>query len=513
MENKTLTKYAGKVALGTMLSRILGYIRDMLVADLFGIGMFADAFYAAFRIPNFFRRMLGEGSFSAAFVPVFNEYLNSEKKTLTQDFLNTVFSALFSLLVVISILGIFFAPFFTKVFAGGFSDSPLKMRLTIEIVRLMFPFIFFMCLASFLLAILNTLHSFFLPAVAPASLSFSEVFYILLIAPAIAPDNQIKGLAVSVIVGGLLHFIVQYPKLKSLGWNLKFKLNLRHPGVKKIIFLMIPSIIGLSADQVNALVDSRCASSLGQGPVSALYYSNRLMQMPLGVFGLAFATVSLYIMSNACSKNDMVTLKKSLDYSVKFTIFTLLPAATGLIVIGLPIIKLLFERGEFNSLGSVMTNNALFYYSLGLPAYALVKIFANAFYSLRDTKTPVKTAILTVILHIALCFILMYQMGVGGLALATSLSAYFNLLLLIVYLGRRIGKLNFKQILFSFLKTLLASVVTGIVSYNICKISGKLFVSVPISIVLGVMTFILVSYILKSEELKIVLFNIVSSKI
>ncbi|GMO64137.1 MAG: murein biosynthesis integral membrane protein MurJ [Endomicrobiia bacterium] len=513
MENKTLTKYAGNVALGTMLSRILGYIRDRLVANLFGTSMFADAFYAAFRISNLFRRIFGDGSFSVAFVPVFNEYLNGKERALTQNFLDAVFSALCLILIIVSVLGMFFVPVFTKIFAGGFSDDPVKMQLTIEITRLMFPFIFFICLASFLLSTLNTLHTFFLPAVAPAALSFSEVFYIFLIAPIIVPGSQIKGLAVSVVVGGLVHFFVQYPKLKSLGWNLKFKLNLKHPGVKKIISLMIPSIIGLSADQVNILVDSGCASSLGQGSVTALYYSNRLMQMPLGIFGLALATVSLPVMSNAYSKNDILTLKESLSYSIRFTIFTLFPAATGLMVIGLPIVKLLFEGGKFDCLGSVMTNNALFYYSLGLPAYALVKIFANAFYSFQDTKTPVRTAIWAMALHIILCFVLMYRMGVGGLALATSLSAYFNLLLLIIYLKKRIGRLNIQQILFSFLKTLLASVITGIVSYNVCKISERLFISVPISIISGVMIFVLVSYILKSEELRVVLFNIVSGKI
>jgi len=508
MENKTLARYAGKTALGTILSRVLGYVRDMLVASLFGTGMFADAFYAAFRIPNLFRRMFGEGSFSAAFIPVFNEYLNGKERTVTQDFLNTVFTALVLILMVISVLGMFFAPVITRIVAGGFSNDPEKMQLTIELARLMFPFIFFVCLASFLLATLNTLHSFFLPALAPASLSFSEVFYILAVAPMIIPESQIKGLAVSVIVGGLVHFLIQYPKLKDLGWHLKFKLNLKHPGVKKVIFLMIPSIIGLSADQINALVDSRCASSLGQGPVSALYYSNRIMQMPLAVFGLALATVSLPAMSNAYAQKDIKALKKSLNYSIRFSIFALFPAAAGLIAIGLPIIKLLFEYGKFDSFGSIMTNDALFYYSLGLPAYAAAKIFANAFYSFQDTKTPVKTAIWTMILHVVLCFMLMYQIGVGGLALATALSAYFNLLLLVVYLKKRIGKLGLKQILFSSLKVLLASIITGIVAYNMCKISVNLFISVPVSVVSGSIVFIVISYILKSEELKIILSDI-----
>ncbi|MCA6070665.1 MAG: murein biosynthesis integral membrane protein MurJ [Endomicrobium sp.] len=502
MENKTLAKRAGKTAFGTILSRILGYIRDMLVANLFGTGMFADAFYAAFRIPNLFRRMFGEGSFSTAFIPVLSEYLHKKEKSEVQNFLSITFTILLLILVVISVLGMFFSPILAKIVAGGFSNDPEKMQLTIELARLMFPFILFMCLAAFLLAVLNTLHSFFLPAFAPSSLSFSEIFYMLAIAPVIVPGNQIKGLAVSVIIGGALHFFIQYPKLKSLGWHLKFKLDLKHPGVRKIFFLMIPSIIGLSVDQINALVDSRCASSLGQGPVSALYYSNRLMQMPLAIFGLALVSVSLPVMSKAFAQKDMTTLKNSLNYSVRLTVFTLLPAAGGLMVIGLPIVKLLFEHGKFSSSGSIMTNNALFYYSLGLPAYALSKIFANAFYSFQDTKTPVRVAIVAMILHVILCIALMYPMSVGGLALATAVSSYFNFILLAVYLKKRIGKLGIKQILFSSLKSLMAAVVTGITAWNVCKISENLFVSVPTAIILGLIAFVAVSYILKSEELK-----------
>ncbi|MCA6071673.1 MAG: murein biosynthesis integral membrane protein MurJ [Endomicrobium sp.] len=502
MENKTLVKRAGKTAFGTTLSRILGYVRDMLVANLFGTGMFADAFYAAFRIPNLFRRMFGEGSFSTAFIPVLSEYLHKKEKSEVQNFLSTVFTILLLILAAISVLGMFFSPLLVKIVAGGFSNDPEKMQLTIELARLMFPFILFMCLAAFLLAVLNTLHSFFLPAFAPSLLSFSEIFYMLAIAPVIVPGNQIKGLAVSVIIGGALHFFIQYPKLKSLGWHLKFKFDLKHPGVRKVFFLMIPSIIGLSVDQINALVDSRCASSLGQGPVSALYYSNRLMQMPLAIFGLALASVSLPAMSKAFAKKDMTTLKNSLNYSARLTVFTLLPAAVGLMVIGLPIVKLLFEHGKFSSSGSIMTNNALFYYSLGLPAYALSKIFANAFYSFQDTKTPVRAAIAAMILHVILCIALMYPMGVGGLALATAASSYFNFILLAVYLKKRIGKLGIKQISFSSLKSLIAAVVAGIIAWNVCKISENLFVSVPTAIILGLIAFVAVSYILKSEELK-----------
>jgi putative peptidoglycan lipid II flippase len=501
MKNKTLAKNAGKTAFGTVLSRILGYIRDMLVANLFGVGMSADVFYAAFKIPNLFRRLFGEGSFSAAFVPVFSEYLHTKEKTETQKFLNAIFTVLLLILTATSILGMCFAPVLAKLTALGFANNPEKMQLTIELTRLMFPFILFICLAAFLLAVLNTLHSFFIPAFAPAALSFSEIFYMLIFAPAIMQGNQIKGLAVSIIVGGALHFLMQYPKLKSLGWHLKFKIDLKHPGIKKIAFLMIPSMIGLSVDQVNAFIDNICASFLGDGPTGVLYYSNRLMQMPLAVFGLAFATASLPAMSKAYLQKDMTTLKNSLNYSIRFTVFILIPAAAGLMAIGLPIIKLLFEHGKFNSSGSLMTYNALFYYSLGLPAYAAAKIFTNAFYSLQDTKTPVKIAIGAMILHVILCILLMRPMGVGGLALATAASSYFNLFLLAVYLKKRIGRLGLKKILFSSSKSLFASIITGITAWSVCRISENLFISVPISIISGLAAFVAVSYILKSEEL------------
>jgi putative peptidoglycan lipid II flippase len=502
MEDKTLAKHAGKTAFGTICSRILGYIRDMFVANLFGVGIFADAFYAAFRIPNLFRRMFGEGSFSAAFIPVFSHYLHTKDKDETQNFLNAIFTVLLIILVVISIFGIVFSPILTKVLVWGFSDNPVKMQITIELTRLMFPFIVFICLAAFLLAILNTLHSFFIPALAPSSLSVSEIFYILAISPLILPGNQIKGLALSVILGGALHFFVQYPKLKHLGWHLKFKINLKHPGIKQVALLMIPSLVGLSVDQINAFVDNICASFLGNGPVSALYYSNRLMQMPLAVFGLAFATASLPAMSKAYAKKDIVTLKNSLNYSIRFTIFTLMPAAVGLMVIGLPIVKLLFEHGKFNALGSIMTNKALFFYSLGLPAYAISKIFANAFYSFQDTKTPVKTAIVAMIVHVFLCIILMKPMGVRGLALSTAVSSYFNFIILASSLRKRIGNIGIKLIIISFFKSFIASICTGIVAWHACKVSTNLFLSVPIAILTGVIVFIVVSYILKSEELK-----------
>lgn len=507
IEKSKIVKYAGSVSVGTTISRIFGYIRDMLVAYLFGAGMFADAFYAAFRIPNLLRRMLGEGSFSAAFIPVFSEYLHTKPKEETQKLINVVFTLLSLTLIIVVVLGVFFSPLLVKIIAYGFTSDPEKMQLTIDLTRLMFPFLLFICLAAMLLALLNTLSSFFIPAIAPANLSFAEIIYILALAPMLSPANQIKGLAISVIFGGMGHFFMQYPVLKQLGWKLSIDFSFKHPAIKKIVFLMIPSIISISVDQINTFVDTICASFLANGSITALYYSNRLMQLPLAIFGLAMATVSLPLMSKAVAKKDITEVAQTLNFSIRFSVIALLPAMMGLIAIGLPIIQVLFERGKFDIYASLLTNKALFYYSLGLPAYAISKVLANTFFSFQDTKTPLKIAIINMIIHTILCVVLMFYLDVGGLALATAICAYINAYMLTRCLRKKIGTIGIKTIFNSFIKGFISSAIMGIICYMIIKLNfANIFISLPISIVAGIVSFILISKVLKIQEIEI-LFN------
>ena len=511
-QNKSIVKHAGYVSIGTTISRIFGFIRDMLVAYLFGAGMVADAFYAAFRIPNLIRRMLGEGSFSVAFIPVFSQYLHTKTKSETQKLINVVFTSLLVITTIITILGVFFAPQLVKFIAWGFTSDPEKLQLTIDLTRLMFPFLIFICLAGVLLALLNTLQSFFIPAIAPANLSFAEIIYVLAIAPLLTPENQIKGLAISVIFGGLGHFLMQYPSLKNLGWHLKLDFNFNHPGLKKIFLLMIPSIIGISVDQINTFVDTICASFLGNGSITALYYSNRLMQLPLAIFGLALATVSLPLMSKAVAHKDIDDMKQTLNLSIRFSVIMLIPAAVGLIVLGLPIIKVLFQRGKFDDFASILTNQALICYAFGLPAYAISKIFANTFFSFQDTKTPVKVAFFVMIIHVILCVSLMKVIGVGGLALATSICAYINFIILAYKIRNKIGALGITKIIKSLSKALAASIIMGIVCYFIMLINISYFILLPISIIIGIGIFVLTAKLLKSEEIEQLL-NTVLKKI
>jgi len=503
-QEKQLTKNAGRVALGTMVSRILGYIRDMLVAHVFGAGLMADAFYAAYRIPNLLRRLLGEGSLSASFIPVLSEYLNTRSKEETQELINIVFTALAIVLAVLMLLGIVFAPQIVHIIAYGFTSDPEKFALTVNLTRLMFPFLLFICLAALLLGIANTLSRFFIAAVAPASLSVAEIVFVMGIAPLLTPDNQIKGLAISVIAGGLGQFLIQWPQIRNMGWHLKFKINFNHPGLKRIGLLMLPALIGLSVDQINAFVDTMLASSLEQGSITALYYSNRVMQLPLAIFGIAFSSVALPAMSKAVAEKNKPVLKETFNFAVRFIIFILVPSAIGLMVIGYPIIHVLFERGQFNRHATLLTNSAMFYYSLGLPAYAIAKVVASAFYSHQETRTPVKIAAMAMILNVILCLILMRYMGVGGLALASAVASYFNSGALLLILRKKIGLLGIRRIIKTTLKTLTAGVVMAVFAYWVAfrLLANQPFWGMTLSLLGGVLVYYAMSIVLDMEERK-----------
>ncbi|MEW6556889.1 MAG: murein biosynthesis integral membrane protein MurJ [Elusimicrobiota bacterium] len=508
-EKLKITKYIGYVSTGTLCSRILGYIRDMAVGWIFGAGMSADAFYAALRIPNLFRRLLGEGSLSASFVPVFSDYLATKEKKETEKLFNTVSTALVFVLLVVCVVGIIFAPQLTKIIAYGFTKTPEKLALTISLTRLIFPFLLFICLAAFLLAVLNSLKLFFIPAVAPSFLSISEIVFVLAIAPLLVNTSQIKGLAIAVVVGGLLQFLIQIPSIRKRGFSFKPIFNFNHPGLRQISFLMFPAMLGISIDQVNAFVDTVCASFLQQGCITALYYSNRLMQLPLALFGIAVASVSLPLMSASVSQKNTDEMKDTLTFSIKISSLAIFPAMAGLMILGKPMITLLFQHGKFDSQATLLTNSALFFYSMGLPAFSYVKIFAGGFYSFKETKTPVKIATSCMVLNAVLNIILMRPLGVGGLALATAISSWTNATLLFVALRKRVGGgrlLSGKKILVSLTKLVFATFIMAVVCY-ICSnyFFGNLVLKVLGTIVIGFAVYIFIVKLLRIEELKSVL--------
>jgi len=505
---KKITIGAIKVSGGTIVSRVLGYVRDMLVARYFGAGLLADAFYAAYRIPNLLRRLLGEGSVSSAVIPVLSETKVKNGDQETSDLISAFATLLAFILLVLTIAGIIWSKEIVSVIAYGFSDDPAKLSLTVSLTRLMFPFMFFVSLAALVAGVLNTYGVFFIPAAAPASLSIAEISFLLALAPLMASGtSQINGLAFSVVVGGFLQIILQLPALLKLPLKIKLRFNFSHPGIKKIGALMAPTTIGISVDQINAFVDTACASFLPLGSITALYYSNRLMQLPLAIFGISLATVSLPAMSDAASRNDIRALKETLNYSIRLMLFAVVPSMMGLIIFGKPIIKLLFEHGRFDSYATGLTYSALAFYSLGLPFYSMVKIFASAFYSFKDTTYPVKVAAVSMLLNATLNVILMERFAVGGLAFATAISSVFNTFWLFIALRRKIGLVGGRKIFLSFAKILIASCAMCVITYLVFFVWIKpinpwaVKINILISIFFGFAAYLIFSKIFSVEEL------------
>ena len=481
-----MARSAGIFTGATLMSRLLGYFRDTMVAAYFGAGPAADAFYTAFRISNLFRRLLGEGALSASFVPVFTEYTEKRSREETQRFLNTIFTTLLVILSVITIVGVIFAPQLTRLIARGFDPSSERFALTVTLTRYMFPFMLFICLAALITGVLNAFQSFFLPALAPACLSVAEMLYIGFLSIAhIRGQNAIVGLAVSVTVGGFSQFFVHVPALLERNYTLALRWDPMHEGVRRVGQLILPATVGVAADQLNAFVDTMMATFLSVGSVTALYYSNRVMQLPLALFGIALSQVALPTMSASVARGATQEVKDTLNFALRLTLFMILPATTGLVILGHPIVQVLFQYGKFSNEASALTTWALAAFSIGLFAYAAVKILAAAFYAYQTTRIPVMIASSCVALNIVLNIstlvarrklsllhpewaeLLNGRAGVAGLALATSIASWVNATALFILLRRRLGVLGGGRILRTILKSCVGCFAMGIFSWAI----------------------------------------------
>ena len=461
-----IARAAGIVGGATLLSRIFGFLRDMIVAQLFGAGTSTDAFFVAFRIPNLLRRLVGEGSLTVSFVPVYSEYLSQRSREESADLLRTSFTVLAVFLTLLSLLGILISPWIVKVMAYGFSQDPEKFGLTVSLTRVMFPYIFFIGLVAWAMGALNTLGHFTGPALAPVLLNLSIIACALGLSGLFA--EPILSLAVGVLLGGAAQFLFQIPFLRRKGIGLGFHFDLSHPGVRRIGSLMAPSVLGLAVTQLNVIVNTFLASYLPEGSISFLYYADRLLEFPMGIFAISIATAVLPALSQQAAKGSLEEMKETLSFALRLTFFVILPAMAGLIFLRTPILNVLFQRGAFTAFSTAMTSQALLYYSLGLAAFAGVRIIVPVFYSLQDTRTPVKVAFLCLIANAVLGAFLMFPLKHGGLALATSLAAALNFLLLAIFLRRKIGPLGAGRILRSFAKNLGASLLMGLAAYEIC---------------------------------------------
>lgn len=428
---QSLLKSTTTVGGMTLISRVLGFFRDMIVARLLGAGTGADAFFVAFKIPNFLRRLFAEGAFSQAFVPVLSEYKSKREYAETQQFVNDLAGTLGGVLLVVTLLGVIGAPIFVLIFAPGFWGDATKYDLTVEMLRITFPYLFFISLTAFAGGILNTYGKFGVPAFTPIFLNLSLIFAATVLAPYF--DEPAVALAWGVFIAGIVQLIFQLPFLKQLRFLPRPRWAWRSEPVQRVIKLMVPVIFGSSVVQVNLLLDTVIASFLVTGSVSWLYYSDRLVEFPLGVFGIALATVVLPNLSKKHAEAATDSFGLMIDWALRLVLLIAVPATLGLIILAGPMLVTLFQYGAFGEHDVRMATLSLMTYSLGLPAFILVKILANGFFARQDTKTPVRIGIYAVIANMvsnALIVIPMQYLDIPGghaaLAFSTSMAAFLN---------------------------------------------------------------------------------------
>ncbi len=508
-ENSRVLKAAGVVGTATLLSRILGFIRDAVIAWFFGAGFSSDAFIAAFRIPNLLRRLFAEGSLSSAFIPVFTQYIVHRGQPEAFLLARSAFRLLSVVLLLVTIGGILLAPWMVKLVAPGFIED--KYALTLSLTRLMLPYIFFIGLVALCMGILNVLDHFAIPALAPVLLNISIIGSVLFISPSMSVPAV--GLAVGVLIGGVLQLALQLPVLIRKGFRFWEKAKFLHPGLKQVGTLIPPVILGGAVYQINIVIGTILGSLLAEGSVTYLYFADRLVQFPLGVFAIATATAILPSLSRQATAGDFEALKDTFAHALKLVFFISIPAMVGLIVLRGPIVALLFQRGQFDAQATQLTAQALLYYSLGLGAFSAVRIVAATFFAMQDTRTPVKMAGISILANTILGVVLMQPLDHGGLALATSLASILNLGLLVQALRIRLGALGWKSIIRSIGRTLACSIVMGAVVWAAgLKIFPDHYPALPGLIggvigcvAIGLCTYGGASYILKSPELHAVL--------
>jgi putative peptidoglycan lipid II flippase len=453
-EKHRIARAAGLMSAATMISRVLGYLRDMVLAFYLGASGLSDVFFLSFRIPNLLRELFAEGATASALIPVLTEYQGRGREDasrlvrVTLGFVMVVVGAL-------CVLGIVFAPAVVSVIGRGFLGQPEKFQLTVTLTRVMFPFLFFISLASVTMGALNTRRVFFVPALAPAFLNISIISCVF--AAAVWFGHPVMGAALGVSLGGLMQFLVQTPQMKRHGYRLAPLVDFRHPGLAKILKLVLPITFAVSISQVYILVASIIGTYLPEGSITYLFYSMRLIQFPIGVFGVAMGMAVLPSLSAHARDRDYERLREDFSFALRLLFFISVPSMAGLIALREPIVNVLFQRGQWDHAATQGTALALLFYSLGIWAVVGTRVVTSTFYSMEDTRTPVKVAALALLVNIALSLLLMGPMLHAGLALAHALAATLNFIVLFSLLRRTLGRLDTRRILGSLVRTASAS--------------------------------------------------------
>ncbi|MBI5062149.1 MAG: murein biosynthesis integral membrane protein MurJ [Desulfatitalea sp.] len=508
-----MVRAAGVVGGATLLSRILGAVRDIVIASFFGAALVSDAFFAAFRIPNLLRRLFGEGSLSIAFVPAYSDILYQQGRSEADRLANSALRLLALLLALSVLLGLAAAPWLVHLLAPGFGKIADKFALTVDLTRLMMPYVFFIGLVSLWMAVLNVLGHFAAPALAPVVLNAAMIAAIGAGAFYTRSDTQlVRWLAVGVVVGGVLQLLLQVPFLIRKRVYFWRPAGLWHPAFQRIAWMMGPVLFGTAVYQINSLVVTLLASLLPQGSVSYLYYADRVVQFPLGIFGVATATAVLPTMARQSAVQQFDALRATFGQAIRLVLFITLPAMAGLIVLREPIVALLFQRGAFDGASVRLTASALLYYGMGLWAYSAVRVVLNVFYALKDTRTPVRMAVVSIAANMVFSAVLMGPMDHNGLALALSLSSACNLLMLTAALRKRLGPLGWRDIAISAAKSAACASVMGLCVWGLAhwllpawNISSVVLATRLIAcMTAGVIIFFALAHALKIEEMRTV---------
>jgi len=462
-DKKHILKSASIISLVTVVSRILGYVRDQRITLLLGTTLSADAYVLAYRIPNLFRRLVAEGSMTASFIPVFTGYMREKSREEVWDFANRLFWTLALVAAIITILGMVFSPAVVQLFSG----ANVARQQAVDLNRIIFPYLFFIAIAALAMGILNCFHVFGLPAATPVLLNIATILFSVGIVWHHFKDAA-TSLAVGVLVGGVLQFLIQVPSLVQRGMKFDFGISFSHPAIRDVARLMLPRLFGIGIGQINLLIDTRFATAarMPAGSLAALYVADRVMELVLGGYAIAVATAILPMMSHQAAAKDFESLKKTLSFSVRIVAFITIPAALGLMVLREPIIRVLFQHGQFVAESTRLTARALLYYAIGLPALATVKLVVPAFYSTRDTKTPVIVASISLVLNIVLNIVFLEfffnKVKNGGPALATALATFFDFFALLIIFRLRYGPMGTMEIFRSFAKVSLCAGIMGV---------------------------------------------------
>ncbi len=467
--SERLAKSAGTIGLAVMTSRLLGLVRDQVMAGLFGTGMAQDAFQIANRIPNLVRDLFAEGAMSAAFVPTFTRYLKNEGKEAAWRLGNLVINALLVVTTVLVVLGIIYAepllsllPDFGGSDPAG-ADGAARLALTVQLARIVMPFLTLVAVAVALGGMLNSLRRFFIPALSPAIYNVGVLFSAVAIVPFCEGWglHKIVGIAIGALIGGLGQILVQVPLLYRQGFRYRPILSFSDPGLKEILLLMGPGTLGLAAAQVNVVVNTYLAVGEGEGAVSALAFAFRLMYLPIGLFGVSVATAALPEVARQAAAGALDDMRRTVSSSLRLMLMLSVPATVGLMVLGGPIVEFIFQRGQFTSESTRLTAMALLFYAPGLIGYSAVKIASPTFYALNDPRTPVLVSVSSIVMNLVLNLTLVRILSFQGLALGTAIAALFNSGLLVYLLSRRIHGLEGRRIAVASAKILAASLAMG----------------------------------------------------